>query len=525
MVYYIIRNIVCVTFCILLLPGCQRSLQGENQLNEKEQEYILTKVNNYQGLLKLYREKLSRKEDPTVRFKLAEYYNLVGDYDSSLHYLEPLIENKPNDKVYLLQAKNLSATGKDQQALIAITAALKLNAKNGEAYNMLGVLQAQQGEFNAAYQSFNTARALFVPEEQVVNNLAMLMILKEKHQQAYSYLMPLYLRGHSTPSIIHNLVFVLVKMDNYEEADNLIRVNGLSERPEQLISELMSTVTRVKRNDTEMISLDTTTALISAEETPPESLTSTTVPPFPVLEQQAIATKTSPSAISEIQTLSSPVTEPKKESVTSKATPSLAAKTPAPISKLSSPVTGPQQATIATKTVESPVSVTNTSSQIKPLDTQAIEKLVQPPPIMSGLSVSTSSVTNTITPSISPINRNKTGNINEVTNARFGTHAGFSRLTLESLRNIQFEKVAQNENTTLQVILSNTRQGNNIPNVLSKITRHIGNTHRDIKKISIEQKEEDSLLITFHFIRDMKVNIFKIPAEKNKKERLVFDFT
>ncbi|MBK5143529.1 hypothetical protein I2494_07325 [Budviciaceae bacterium BWR-B9] len=520
---FINKNIIYVTLCVLLLSACQRSIYGENQLDEKQQEYILTKVNNYQGLVKLYREKLSRKEDPTVRFKLAEYYNLVGDYDSSLHYLEPLIENRPNDKVYLLQAKNLSATGKDQQALAAITSALKLNAKNGEAYNMLGVLQAQQGEFNAAYQSFNTARALFVPEEQVVNNLAMLMILQENYQQAYSYLMPLYLRGHSTPSIIHNLVFVLVKMDNYEEADNLIRVNGLSERPEQLISELMSTATRVKRSDTEDISLDKTTVLTSDEETPTESIASTIVPPFPVLEQKEIATKTALSATPEVQTLSSPIAEPKTESATAKAAPSSIPKTPAPILEISSPVTEPQPVTATAKTAEPPASASNTSSSIKPLDTLAIDKLVQPPPIMSGVSAGTNSVTTTTRPSTSSVNSNR-GNINEVTNARFGTHSGFSRLTLESLKNINFEKVAQNENTTLQVILNNTRQGNNMPNVLSKITRHIGNKHRDIKKISIEQKEEDSLLITFHFIRDMKVNIFKIPAEKNKKERLVFDF-
>ena len=126
---FINKNIIYVTLCVLLLSACQRSIYGENQLDEKQQEYILTKVNNYQGLVKLYREKLSRKEDPTVRFKLAEYYNLVGDYASSLHYLDRLIENRPNDKVYLLQAKNLSATGKDQQALTAITSALKLNAK------------------------------------------------------------------------------------------------------------------------------------------------------------------------------------------------------------------------------------------------------------------------------------------------------------------------------------------------------------------------------------------------------------
>lgn len=506
-----IKNMICPALCILLLAGCQRGIQGENKLDEKQQEYILTKVNNYQGLLKLYREKLSRKEDPTVRFKLAEYYNLVGDFDSSLHYLEPLIENRPDDKIYLLQAKNLSATGQDELALQAITSALKFNAKNGDAYNMLGVLQAQKGEFNAAYQSFNTARALFVPEEQVVNNLAMLMILQENYTQAYSYLMPLYLRGHSTPSIMHNLVFVLVKMNKYEEADNLIRANGLSENPEQLITELMSTVTRVKRSDTEAISLNSTTALVSGETTTTVSQTEP-LPPLPTIEYKEIASA--------------------DKAMAETPSPSVS-KTSAPIKALTSPAVEPKEVTIAakTKTVETPplASVTNTAPQtqtFQPLDPQAMEKLVQPPPIMSGVTANTntSGVKNTPSTSASPANQNKFDNVNEVTNARFGTHSGFSRLTLESARNIHFEKVSQTENTSLQVVLNNTRQGQNMQNVLSKITKHIGDKHRDIKKISIEQKEKDSLLITFHFIRNMKVNIFKIPAEKNKKERLVFDF-
>ncbi|VTR14818.1 Flp pilus assembly protein TadD, contains TPR repeats [Serratia fonticola] len=108
----IINKVMFSSLLLLLLVGCQGRLNNDNKLDENEQEYILSKVNNYQGLLKLYREKLSKKEDPEVRFKLAEYYNLVEDYGSSLHYLAPLLDNKPSDKIYLLQAKNLAAMGK-----------------------------------------------------------------------------------------------------------------------------------------------------------------------------------------------------------------------------------------------------------------------------------------------------------------------------------------------------------------------------------------------------------------------------
>ena len=59
---------------------------------------ILSKVNNYNGLIKLYREKLSRKEDKDTRYQLAEYYYLAEDFDSSRQYLQPLIANNPDER-------------------------------------------------------------------------------------------------------------------------------------------------------------------------------------------------------------------------------------------------------------------------------------------------------------------------------------------------------------------------------------------------------------------------------------------
>ncbi|CAI1636999.1 lipoprotein NlpI [Serratia fonticola] len=449
----IINKVMFSSLLLLLLVGCQGRLNNDNKLDENEQEYILSKVNNYQGLLKLYREKLSKKEDPEVRFKLAEYYNLVEDYGSSLHYLAPLLDNKPSDKIYLLQAKNLAAMGKDQEAQTAISAVLELNPKNGEAYNRLGVLQAQRGEFDAALQSFNTARALFVPEEQVVNNLAMLMILMENYEQAYNYLMPIYFRGHSTDSILHNLIFVLVKMQNYEEAANLIRVNSLNENPDELIAGLMRTRTRIKSNNT-----------VNAM-----GVSNSSKPQGNLQKKSAVTVESN--------------NQPKM----------LLEKTP--------------------------------TATIKPVLTQsenvpAIGKLVQPPPIISRKSGSN----NKGVQRTELIAKKDTRNLNEVTGARFGTHTGFSRLTLESVMGMNFERVTKDGNVSLQVVLNNTRQSDNIKKTLSRIKKNIGNKHRDLKAISIEPKEENSLLVTIHFTRNLEVNIFRLPSSGKEKERLVFDF-
>ncbi len=90
---------------LFVLCGCQSQTSDGGELNDSQREYILSKVNNYNGLIKLYREKLSRKEDKDTRYQLAEYYYLAEDFDSSRQYLQPLIANNPDERALLLASK------------------------------------------------------------------------------------------------------------------------------------------------------------------------------------------------------------------------------------------------------------------------------------------------------------------------------------------------------------------------------------------------------------------------------------
>ncbi|HFI5596761.1 TPA: tight adherance operon protein, partial [Raoultella planticola] len=96
---------------LFVLCGCQSQTGSGGELNDSQREYILSKVNNYNGLIKLYREKLSRKEDKDTRYQLAEYYYLAEDFDSSRQYLQPLIANNPDERALLLASKNLMELG------------------------------------------------------------------------------------------------------------------------------------------------------------------------------------------------------------------------------------------------------------------------------------------------------------------------------------------------------------------------------------------------------------------------------
>ena len=208
---------------VIFLVGCQTGTGNQNAIDEKQKEFILSKVNDYQGLIKLYREKLNLKDDVKTRYSLAKYYYLVMDYESSRHYLLPLLATNPDEDTLLLDGKNLLEQGHIAEAMERVRCALKKNPENGDALNIQGILLAQQGDFLAAKTAFDKARTRFVNEDKVINNLAMLAIMQEDYATARDYLAPLYSRGYSSDSLLHNLVFTLVKMRDFSGAEAILR--------------------------------------------------------------------------------------------------------------------------------------------------------------------------------------------------------------------------------------------------------------------------------------------------------------
>lgn len=227
-------KLIVPLFLVFLLVACNTN----SGLNSSDKEYILTKVNNYQGLIQFYREQLSKEDTTEVRYKLCEVYNRVNDIPSSQSCLRELLNNSPTDKSYLLASKNYLILEDEDSALFMVTKALEKEANNGEAYNVRGEIFARKGRYDDARIDFEKARSLFVAEEIVNNNLAMLAILEQDYSTAYSYLMPLYSRGYNSPEIVHNLIFVLIKKGDYITADSLMRQNSLDDSSGALISRL-----------------------------------------------------------------------------------------------------------------------------------------------------------------------------------------------------------------------------------------------------------------------------------------------
>ncbi|HID7510771.1 TPA: tetratricopeptide repeat protein [Enterobacter hormaechei] len=227
------RLVVCTIF---ILCGCSGTLSS-NFSDDQQKEFILNKVNNNKGLIEFYREKLRKHDDADIRYKLSERYYIIEDYDSSLRYLKPMLI-KGDEKVLLLASRDYLETGDVERALNYVKQIIDINPKNGEAYNLQGVILAQKGDYNNAYVAYDKARQLFVDEKLVGNNIAMTNILQGDYASARDTLLGLYRSGNSDSQVLHNLVYVLIKLNDINSAEAILHEISPDETAADLIESL-----------------------------------------------------------------------------------------------------------------------------------------------------------------------------------------------------------------------------------------------------------------------------------------------
>ncbi|WP_260863771.1 tetratricopeptide repeat protein [Citrobacter sp. Marseille-Q6884] len=232
---------------LAVLTGCSGGLT--NASDDDQKEYILTQLNDYQGLIEIYRKKLSANDNDDDRYHLSELYHNIGDFGSSNVYLDPLVEKKKDEKYLILQAKNYLELGQEANSAKIISTLLAKNGESGELWNLQGVLLAQQGKYSEAITSFEKARGLFYNEEIVINNLAMMAILQQDYLKARNYLLPLYSRKQYRPQTVYNLVYALVKSNDFESARKIIIDEKIgTSSPETIINSLLTLSPREQFN-------------------------------------------------------------------------------------------------------------------------------------------------------------------------------------------------------------------------------------------------------------------------------------
>lgn len=281
---------------LAVLTGCTGGLSNSTDSDQKE--YILTQLNDYQGLIEIYRNKLSVKDNDDERYHLSQLYNKIGDYSSSNIYLSPLVDNNKDKKYLLLQAKNYIELGQENNAEPILKELLLKDGSNGELWNLQGVLFAQQGHYSEAISSFEKARGLFYNEEIVINNIAMMEILQQNYQKARDYLLSLYSRKKYQQQTVYNLVYTLVKTNDYASARKVIIDEKLSpSNPDALIHSLANLSPREQ--------FHIATPVASEVKTEKENISASAVK-SPVIESQSFSPDKSETSAAQVSSMGSP---------------------------------------------------------------------------------------------------------------------------------------------------------------------------------------------------------------------------
>lgn len=224
---------------LVIMTGCQNS-SFKRDLAEDQKIYILETTKNYGGLIEIYKTQLQHSDSEKTRYKLAQAYYLSMDYDSAERVLNPIIAKTKNDNILVLYGRVLSEikVPRYREAIKYLEQALQFNPKNGEAYNLKGIVEVKLGQYDAARYSFNKSRELFYDENKVLNNLATLSIMDKDYLTAYKHLNILYNKGYRNKTVLHNLLFTLVKLDKLTIAKQFCIEHKISKQPTILIEEL-----------------------------------------------------------------------------------------------------------------------------------------------------------------------------------------------------------------------------------------------------------------------------------------------
>ncbi|OCG58853.1 tetratricopeptide repeat protein [Gilliamella sp. GillExp13] len=228
-----------IVLCSILFvaSGCQNSTLRYD-LNEQQKIFIHETTKNYGGLIELYKQRLQKSDTEDTRYKLAQVYYLSNDYEAAKRTLTPVLNKSKNDNLFVLYGHVESKMRNNDTALEYLDKAITINPKNGEAYNVKGIVLLKKKQYDAARYSFNLARENFYDENKVTNNLAMLSILNQDYNEAYKHLNILYTKGYRDQTILHNLLYTLVKLNKIQLAKSFCLGHRLSNEPEILIQEL-----------------------------------------------------------------------------------------------------------------------------------------------------------------------------------------------------------------------------------------------------------------------------------------------
>ncbi|PML80705.1 tetratricopeptide repeat protein [Enterovibrio norvegicus] len=215
-------KILFILIATIIFTGCSSTLTDSDFVKEKGEE-ILIESGNYASLVSRYEAALRENESDALRFKLANAYYLSGDGEAAMFQLSQIDPDNINFAQFsLLRANIYYDRGAYQKALQYVNTVIRSESRLGEAYNLKGLISAQQGELNQAKKSFENARKHHYNDAYVKNNLSMIAMLQGNYNEAISILTPLVQSGRADDTAKANLLLAYAKTGKTRAFSNML---------------------------------------------------------------------------------------------------------------------------------------------------------------------------------------------------------------------------------------------------------------------------------------------------------------
>lgn len=221
---------------ILLVSGC--AANNNDSISNSLDFYEQTQNNH--KMIELYKAELKAKENDMVRTKLANAYLSIDDYESSLFTLAPLLkQGEVSIDILEIKAKALYKSENFDNALRTCEEIIEKVDVNPEIENLMGLIYAENNNYEQARNYFNRARAHFHDDIIIQNNLAVLDLLEGNPQASITRLMPLYTKDPSDIKIKANLIIAFSQINDVNAVRSILTSSYSQDEIDDIVTALI----------------------------------------------------------------------------------------------------------------------------------------------------------------------------------------------------------------------------------------------------------------------------------------------
>ncbi|MDN2480405.1 tetratricopeptide repeat protein [Vibrio agarivorans] len=216
------KNLCILLFSLLVTIGCAST--SSSSLSQKDEVESMEKVNNYDGLINHYKQKLEdNPNDYTSMQSMAKAYFDKGDVESARFYSDYLIEKKVDNWQLLQMRGNIyHQDGDDVLAVEYYQRSIDRGNQSGEVQMLVGISYCMLGRYPLAERSFNKARLKGYSDTAVKNNLALVKFAERDYREVVNILGPLYISDPTNKKVQANLAIALIKLGDIQKANEVL---------------------------------------------------------------------------------------------------------------------------------------------------------------------------------------------------------------------------------------------------------------------------------------------------------------